>query len=91
MSFADDIEICKSIYSLNDHDTLQHVIDNLTKCSSDWLLTCHFDKCTVCGSYKEQFSGLCLYSAESYIAVYIQGERLVLLSILSYPLMYILL
>ena len=45
--FSDDAKIYKSISSLNDHDILQHVIDNLTKWSSDCLLTFNPDKCKV--------------------------------------------
>ena len=45
--FADDAEIYKIINSLNDHDILQHNIDNLTKWSSVWLLTPNPDKCNV--------------------------------------------
>ena len=43
--FADDARIYRSINLLSDHDVLQHDIDNLTKWSSDWLLTINPDKC----------------------------------------------
>ena len=45
--FADDAKIYKSINSLNDHDILQHDINNLTEWSSDWLLNLNSDKCKV--------------------------------------------
>ena len=45
--FADDAKIYKSINSLNDHDILQHDINNLTKWLSDWILTLNSDKCKV--------------------------------------------
>ena len=45
--FADDAKIYKIINSLNDHDILQHDIENATKSSSDWLLTINPDKCKV--------------------------------------------
>ena len=39
--FADGAKIYRSINSLNDHDILQHDIDNLAKWSSNCLLTCN--------------------------------------------------
>ena len=43
---ADDAKIYESINLLNDHDDLQHDIDDLTKWSSDWLLAFNPDKCS---------------------------------------------
>ena len=45
--FAGDARIYKSINSLYDHDILKHDICNLTKWSSEWLLTFNPDKCKV--------------------------------------------
>ena len=45
--FADDAKIDKSINSLIDRDILQHDTDNLTKWSSDCLLTFNPDECKV--------------------------------------------
>ena len=53
--FADDTKIYKSINSLSDHDILQHDVDNLTKWSSDWLLTFNPDKCNVLKVLKSTF------------------------------------
>ena len=53
--FADDAKIYKRINSLNDHDILQHNIDNLTKWSSDWLLTLNPDKSKVLKVAKNTF------------------------------------
>ena len=44
--FADDIKIFRSIINTNDQDILQQDIATIEKCSHDWMLTLHPDKCT---------------------------------------------
>ena len=72
--FADNAKINKSINSVNDHDIFQHDSDNLTKWSSDWLLNFNPDKCEVLKVVKNNFRDYDCH-CESYLAVYIPGER----------------
>ena len=51
--FADDAKVSKSFSSV--FSILQHDIDDLTKWSSNWLLTFHADKCKALGVVKNSF------------------------------------
>ena len=44
--FADDNKIFRPIINTNDQDILQQDIATIEKCSHDWMLTLHPDKCT---------------------------------------------
>ena len=70
--FADDVEIYKSFNSLNDHGILQHDIHNLTKLSFGWLFTFNPEKCKVAKNTFKDYD----CHAESYLTVYIPGDRL---------------
>ena len=74
--FADDAKIHKSINSLNDHNILQHDIDNLTKWSSNWHLTLNSDKCKVLKVAKKTFKEYDNVMQNYTLQFILPGERL---------------
>jgi len=45
--FADDILICKTITTPNDHNILQTNLDSLSQWASDWLMEFNIPKCKI--------------------------------------------